>query len=183
MLGIVLLLLPTYAVSQIPQRLGFFPGTAPSLYKFLQQQPKDTLIATLASEGDFIPTFAQRSVLAAAEYSIPYHWGYYAKLRQRIMDNISAQYSQDLSAIKAFIVQYNLQFWLVAKNAFFVSYLTNNPWLMQYQPAASQAIANLNANKKPILPQLKPCTVFEDENNYLLQTDCILKATESIPAD
>ncbi|MGL4882758.1 MAG: hypothetical protein ACRC8K_17125, partial [Waterburya sp.] len=41
------LLYPTYAVQSYPYRLGYVTGEAVELYQFLQQQPKDVLIAIL----------------------------------------------------------------------------------------------------------------------------------------
>ncbi|MDR9403122.1 MAG: hypothetical protein RI580_06755, partial [Halothece sp. Uz-M2-17] len=82
-----------------PLLLDGFPTTAyregntPELYQFLQDEPVDSLVASLAAEANFLPTFAQRSILVGSEYAIPYHWGYYQQFRQRTLDLISAQYT------------------------------------------------------------------------------------------
>ena len=51
-----LLLYPTYAVQAYPHRLGYVEPETTELYQFLQQQPKDSLIATLGEKQTlFLP--------------------------------------------------------------------------------------------------------------------------------
>ncbi|MGV2828300.1 hypothetical protein [Myxosarcina sp. GI1(2024)] len=168
------LLYPTYAVRAYPYRLGYVTGKSPQLYQFLQQQPKDILIASLSQEADFIPSLAERSVLTAAEYSIPYHLDYYQPLRQRTQDLIAAQYSNNLEVIQTFIDKYNLDMWLLDRDAFTVNYLENNNWLMQFQPQAKRAIAFLQQNSQPVLiTKFEGCRMFENDNLILLSAKCI----------
>ena len=168
------LLYPTYAVQTYPYRLGYVTGEAAQLYQFLQQQPKDILIASLSKEADFIPSLAKRSVLTAAEYSIPYHLDYYQSIRQRTQDLIGAQYSNNLQEIKTFIDRYGVDLWLIDRDAFIVSYLQNNNWLMQFQLPLSGAIAFLQQNPEPVLlTKFRECSVFEDDKLVLLNAKCI----------
>ncbi|MBD0313860.1 MAG: hypothetical protein ICV86_13655, partial [Microcoleus sp. T3-bin5] len=51
--------------------VGYVEGKMPDLYKFFKQQPKDILIASIAAETDYLPTFSQRSVWVAKEYAVP----------------------------------------------------------------------------------------------------------------
>ncbi len=124
-----------------------FPKTAyqigedPALYKFFQQQPKDILIASISEEVNYLPTFSQRSILIGREYAIPYHFGYYTKFRQRVVDLTQAQYSQNLSDVKAFIQKYKVDFWLLDSGAFTPQYIQNNSLLRQYYGS------NLNQDK------------------------------------
>jgi hypothetical protein len=170
------LLYPTYAVQAYPQRLGYVTANNPELYQFLRQQPKDTVIATLSELGDFIPSFAQRTVLTAREYSIPYHWDYYKQIRQRTQDLIQAQYSLNPGDLKQLIQQYQVGFWLVDSTAFTVEYLQQNNWLNQFQPATQQAIANLK-NHQPlaIAQKIDQCSVFQTPEINLLTSKCLLE--------
>ncbi|WP_103123891.1 hypothetical protein [Nostoc cycadae] len=178
----------TLAVSLItflllyPNFSGRFPttdyrqSTASALYKFLQQQPKDTLVATLSDEADNIPTFAQRPILVGREYALPFHLGYYSQIRQRIIDLLHAQYSQDLTPAKQLIQKYGVDFWLIENTSFQVDYLIIKPWLKSFQPGFNEAISNLSQNKIPALATLtKNCSVLETENFILLKADCILE--------
>ena len=168
------LLYPTYAVQSYPYRLGYVTGKAPELYQFLQQQPKDILIATLSQEGDFIPSLAKRSVLVAEEYSIPYHWDYYQQIRQRSKDLIQAQYSSSQTDINRFIEKYQIDLWLVDKNAFNSQYLNSNSWLNQFQPETNQAITNLKQNNKLIIKNKSDrCSVFQTSETNLLNAKCL----------
>jgi hypothetical protein len=171
------LLYPTYAVQSYPYRLGYVTGESPELYQFLQQQPQDVLIATLSREGDFIPSLAQRSVLVAQEYSIPYHWDYYKQIRQRAKDLIQAQYSFNLTEISQLITKYQIDLWLVDKNAFTSQYLNSNSWLNQFQPETKNAINNLQQNKKLIIPNKSDrCTIFQTSKLNLLDAKCLMNS-------
>jgi hypothetical protein len=170
------LLYPTYAVQSYAFRLGYVTGNATQLYQFLQQQPKDTSIASLSQQTDFIPTFARRSVLVSQEYAIPYHVDYYKQIRQRIQDLITAQYSLDPEIIKDFILKYRVDLWLLDKKAFTVDYLQRNNWLMQFQPETDRAIKVLASQQQPaLLQQIDRCQVFQDSDLILIKTSCFLK--------
>ena len=172
---IIALLYPTYAVQSYPYRLGYVTGQAPKLYQFLQQQPKDVVIATLSSEADFIPSLARRSVLVGSEYSIPYHWDYYQQIRQRTKDLIRVQYSFDTADLTRFIRKYQVDLWLLESEAFTSEYLNNNPWLKQFQPEVRDAIASLQQAKQPaIINQINRCSVFQTTKLNLLDTKCLL---------
>lgn len=160
-----------------------FPGSnftvanAPALYQFFQQQPKDSLIATLSKHADEIPTFGRRSILTGREYALPFHLGYYRQLYQRSSDLIRAQYSSDLSQVQQFIANYGIDFWLLDDNALTRKYLANKSWLRSFQPAYSETLQQLQQGTTPILSQLtQPCAVFQTKEFVVLQADCILKA-------
>ena len=168
-----------------PLLLNGFPstaykqGTAPNLYTFLQQQPKDTLVASIAMEVNNLPTFAQRSILVGSEYAIPYHWGYYQQFRQRTLDLIRAQYSPKPQVVSDFIEKYQVNFWLLNKAAFQVDYLANNDWLQQYQTATQQAEKQLQEGTMPALATvIDNCRRFENEQLVLLSTACAVSEME-----
>ena len=177
---ISLLLYPTYAVQAYPYRLGYVEPETTAVYQFLQQQPKDSLIATLGREGDFIPSLAKRSTLVAAEYAIPYHYGYYQQIDRRIRDLITAQYSPDLDTVKQFINKYQLNFWLISKNAWTIDYLKNNPWLMQFQPEVAKAMENIKTNQQPAITQLiDRCQIFTDTDLAVMDSNCITSFSQA----
>ncbi|MGK7912216.1 MAG: hypothetical protein AB4050_12175 [Synechococcus sp.] len=148
-------------------------GRHPELYEFFQAQPEDIAIASLGEEGSYIATFAHRSVLLDREFAIPYHTGYYRHIRQRATDLIAAQYSPDSAPLLDAIATYNIDFWILAGNAFDIEALQNNRWLQQYQPATWNAEANLRA-APPILSTLvNTCTVLETRAHQVLDASCI----------
>ena len=175
-----LLLYPTYAVQAYDYRLGYQTGTATELYQFLQQQPKDILIASLSKEADFIPSLAKRSVLVAEEYSIPYHLDYYQQIRQRTKDLITAQYSLDKRTVINFLNKYGVDFWLIDKNAFTVNYFKNNNWLIQFETEANSAIANIESKQKIVLSGIDTeCNLLEQQSYMFVEADCILHQISS----
>jgi hypothetical protein len=161
-----------------PSSLKVFPktlyvrGEVPALYQFLQQQPKDSMVASLTGETDNLPTFAKRSILVGKEYALPFHTRYYAQFRQRAIDLINAQYSPDLNQVKDFIHKYGVNFWLLDRAAFKPEYIADN-WIKQYQPA-TVAMAKLKQGTTPaLISVMKRCAVLETESLVLVQTRCI----------
>ncbi|MGI0485383.1 hypothetical protein ACN4EK_08105 [Pantanalinema rosaneae CENA516] len=153
---------------------GYLTGTAPHLYQFFTQQPKDIVIASLSSEANNLPTFAQRSILVGSEYAVPYHVGYYQEFQQRASNLIRAQYSSDLNTVKQFIQQYRINFWVLEPEAFEPNYLSNNSWINQYQPAATEAVESLEQGHIPVLQQmLTGCPVLDLDHFAVIDTRCI----------
>ena len=148
------------------------------LYQFLAQQPKDILIASLSNEASNLPSFAQRSVLAAPKFDVPYELGYYNQFRSRVTDSINSQYSDNLEVVKTFINKYGIDFWLLDKGSLTSDYVRNNSWLKQFQPATEEALQKLEQGSVPVLTNLKEqCTVFENEKLLLLEAKCILQSS------
>ncbi|MCT7996853.1 hypothetical protein NG793_24550 [Laspinema sp. C5] len=173
LLAIVFLFYPQLALNNFPWT-SYERGKEPELYAFLQQQPSDILIASLSEEANNIPTFAQRSVLAAREYAIPYHWGYYEQFRTRLQRMIQAQYSPNFTDLVEFLQAEGVDWWLIEKGAFTPGYLSYNRWLNPYA-VTQEAIANLKAGIQPaITPLMTQCSGFETAEFAVLSADCIL---------
>jgi hypothetical protein len=175
MVGAILILYPS-SLKVFP-KTPYVTGGAPTLYKFLQQQPQDSLVASLSGEANNIPVFAQRSTLVGSEYALPIHTKYYAQFRQKAIDLINAQYTENINQVINFIRKYNVKFWLLERNSFKPEYIANDKWIKQYQPVANTAIAQLQQGSRPALSKLvKSCAVFETENFTLLKAECIQQA-------
>ncbi|MBO0350932.1 hypothetical protein J0895_18040 [Phormidium pseudopriestleyi FRX01] len=176
-LAIVFLFYPQLAMNNFPWT-SYERGEQPELYAFLQQQPSDILIASLSEKANNLPTFAHRSVLAAREYAIPYHWGYYQVFRTRLQRMIQAQYSPNLPDVVAFLQEYEVDWWLIEKGAFTPGYLSYNRWLNPYS-VTQEAIANLEAGIQPAIATLMiQCSGFETAEFAVLSADCILNVQD-----
>ncbi len=133
------------------------------------------MVASLVPEADNLPTFAQRSILVSSEYAIPYHTGYYFPLRQRAIDLIKAQYDSNLLPLRKFIRQYRISFFLLESGIFTPEYIQNNSWIWQHQPAAQNAVKNLNQGNVPALKAYEEkCSVLKTNRYNLIATKCIL---------
>lgn len=150
-------------------------GTMPKLYQFLQQQPKDTVIASLTEEANSLPTFAQRSILVGGEgYALPYHLDYYNEIYQRTVELIEAQYSLDEGLVQDFIRRYGVDLWLVERGAFTPEYVMGNRWIQAYESAAIGARLSLVGGGVPVLVErMERCRVFEGEGLVVLSADCL----------
>jgi hypothetical protein len=164
-------------LKQFP-KTEYIVGQVPPLYKFFAQQPKDIVIASLADEVTNLPTFAKRSILVGGRgFPVPYHKGYYAQIRQRTVDLIDAQYSPDLNQVQSFIQKYDVDFWLLEREAFTPSYISGSRWIRQYKPAADEAVARLAQGITPAITSVSDrCSVFQYGSFVVLQTKCILKS-------
>jgi hypothetical protein len=159
-------------------RAGYIVSGETALYEFFQQQPKDSLIATLADEASNIPTFAKRSLLVGREYALPFHLGYYNQIRQRTIDLINAQYSEDLAKTQQFIQKYGIDFWVLHRDTFKPEYLTAEPksWLKSFQPEFTEALTGLESGKVPALSKLtRKCRVLKTPQLIVLNADCLVK--------
>lgn len=152
---------------------GYVVGGVPELYEFLQQQPQDILIASLVDEVNNLPTFSQRSILVGSEYAVPYHQGYYNKFRQRTIELIQAQYSQDLTDVQKLIQKYGIDFWLLDRAAFTPEYVASDRWIQQYQPLATQVIAQMQQGVPALSKITESCSVFATKGLVVLPADCI----------
>jgi hypothetical protein len=149
-------------------------GTNPGLYKFLANQPKDILIASLADEANNLPIFAKRSVLVSRETALPFHKSYYTPVRERVVDLINAQYSSNLAELQAFIRKYGVSYLLVDRDAFRPEYVSKDKWIGQYQPAAKEAAAKLGEGSRPALARLMSvCAAYETEDMLLVSAQCV----------
>ena len=173
--GFIVLGYPLF-VAQFPIT-AYQTGRVPELYEFLRSQPTDSLIASLSEEANNLPSFAQRSVLVAEEYAIPYHTGYYTEFRQRLADVTRAQYSPDLEAVRSVIQQYSISHWLLDRSAFEPTYIENRLWVRQYPDILASALEPLNESRRaPALEsRVRPCTVFRQQGLILLDAQCIVQ--------
>ncbi|MCJ8283134.1 MAG: hypothetical protein MJK14_25860 [Rivularia sp. ALOHA_DT_140] len=183
-IAIALLLYYPVFIKNFP-KTSYQTGKYPALYQFFQQQPKDTLIASITSETNNLPTFTQRSILVGREYAIPYHLGYYNQFRQRVLDLTQAQYSENFDVLKAFIQKYGVDFFLLESRAFTPEYVKTNSLLKQYYRSnlnqdklvkiTKDIYQNLQQGSIPALSQtLTNCTAKKIQDFVILDTKCIV---------
>jgi hypothetical protein len=151
-------------VDEFP-KTRYITGSQPELYEFFLRQPKDSLIASLTSEADNLPSFAARPVLVSRELAIPFHKGYYDQISQRASDLIHAQYTPDLDDLKGFIRKYGVDFFLLDKETFTTEYVERNRWGKTFRAAQSDALTMLKQGANPALARLvDSCKVFDTED-------------------
>lgn len=175
-IGFVLIAYPSLVWKEAFPRTAYTRGSDPNLYQFLQNQPKDSLVASLSLEADNIPIFAKRSVLVSWEHALPYQVGYYRQLRPRIIDLIDAQYSPNLSTVQQFIQTYGIDYFIIDQQAFTPDYMTSNLWFKQWPDLAQKSLEQLQGKTPPVLLAAKNrCTVYQNQLYFLLDANCIGK--------
>jgi len=154
-------------------------GEVPALYEFFQQQPKDTLVASLSNEINNIPSFAQRSILVGREYAIPYQLGYYRQFRERVVDLIRAQYSPNLSVVQGFIQRYGVDFWVLDREALSAKYVVDERWVRQHEEIVAEVVTAMQQGNVPALSQgIRQCLVLEVEDLIVLEAACLTELSE-----
>jgi hypothetical protein len=177
-LGLILAILPFFPPIATFQRL-YRTGNTPEIYQFLLTQPKDSLVASISEEADYIPTFAQRSTLVSLEYSMPYHSAYYTPLRQKTINLIQAQYSTNWQTIRQFIQKYNIDFWLLDRQGFAEDYIQDQK-LIRDVDQENTVQTQLQQGQIPVLSQaIESCSIIQTEDHILLSATCIEKLAEN----
>ncbi|MDY7021455.1 MAG: hypothetical protein SWJ54_08835 [Cyanobacteriota bacterium] len=167
-----------------PSLINRFPitnnivGKNPLLYEFFAIQPKPMKVASLSNEVNNIPAFSKRSILVGSEYILPYHQKYYALMKQRAEDLISAQYSSDINQVKQFIQDYDIGFWMLDENALSLDFVQQDATLKKISTTATQTVEkNLKNGQKPILKTfIERCTVLQVEGYIILDSNCLLNS-------
>jgi hypothetical protein len=165
-----------------PLTNGSFPymqyvvGRETGLYDFLEKTPKDTVVASMATQVDLIPSMAKRSIFNGYEYAIPYHVGYYSQLRMRTHDLLRMEYALDPAEVRRFFTTYRVTYLLLDRSAYVPEYVERNLWITQTQPEATQAYTNLTSGNTPIVAKaMQQCQVFSSARYVLLDGVCIAR--------
>ena len=153
---------------------GYRVGTEPALYEFFQAQPADITIASLEPEADNLPAFTRRAILAGAEYSIPFHLGYYLPLRQRTIALLIAQYTNSPTELLDVLDTYQPDYWLLSRDSFSAERLRGDRWLQQFQPAFQTALSALEEDRRGVMQQIaNRCTVVSTDRHTVVDTHCL----------
>jgi hypothetical protein len=150
---------------------------ADELHRFLRAQPVDSVVATLSTLADDIPTFAARQVLVSPHYAFPIHSAYYDRLRERATDLIAAQYTDDPERLASVLRRWSIDYWLLDTGYERVPYL-KSPWLRLFQRASTAAAAFLERGGEPLTTTLSQCAVVSGGGYRLLEARCMLATIE-----
>ncbi|WP_157867355.1 hypothetical protein [Gloeothece citriformis] len=154
----------------------YVKGQYPELYQFLENQPKDSLTASLVPETNNLPSFTQRSILVGGSgYALPYHPQFFQEMERRTLDLIQAQYSSEPEKVSEFINRYGIDFWLLDKSAFTQDYIKQDEWLNAFAHQINPQEL-LSAQTRPFLEKnLNKCAILQADQLILLDANCLLK--------
>lgn len=185
--GVALVALLVYPLAKagmgrLAHDLRYRTGEAPGLYDVLSRAPPDARVATLSREGNYVPALARRSVLAAREYAIPYHLGYFREFERRVRATIEAQYTDDPAVLAAFVADFGVTHFLVDGGAFEAGYLepsNRNRWFTQYADETGAARRLLESGRTPLVASLAAeCRVWGDTRVALISAQCLAERLE-----
>jgi len=158
---------------------GYAKGIYPPVYEYLSAQPKDILVASISPEVNNLPSFTNRSIfVGGGGFVLPYHVGYFHEVEQRLIDNIVAQYSQNLDGLKQFIEKYGIDYLLTDRDFANPAYLRGDVFF-QFPILRDRLEEQLAQGKLPALATLAPtCLVVEVDNVkpvQLFDAACIMQ--------
>lgn len=138
----------------------------PFVSAYLRTLPKETLVAAIPLQADYVPLFTQRKVLASIEHSIPYQLGYYSEIRRRLSDLVAGYYASNPAEVLSFARRYGIDVILVDRAAFIPTpYATGwgTPPAFKTEPFTSAVLARLGANQHfALLEALPRCAQADD---------------------
>jgi hypothetical protein len=175
--GLALLFALWVAQHPASYEAGFVKDDHPAVSSYLRTQPKDTLVAGVPTETDFVPTFANRSVLVNKEYFVPFHLGFLHQMRQRMMDLIDAYYAESTSEVLWFTERYGVDILLVNRLAFDEQRYAGawtGPWQSTWEPVSSAIAPKFEGSKQFVLPDLAlRCGVLDEGAVTVVPITCL----------
>lgn len=176
-LAIAIITIPAIPSVFLPCQ-GWVEGRSPKLYQMLAQQPKDSLVASLAPDINNVPAFAKRSVLVGEEFALPYHVEFYDMMLRRMTDLVQAQYSPQLSRVQEFVATYGIDIWVVEESFATPDYLGAQAWLTNSSIADTviDTAEQLRQGDQPALvSRMSACTLATDNSLMVLDAHCLTK--------
>jgi hypothetical protein len=155
----------------------FIPYRYPEIAAYLRDQPKDVLIAAPLLDAAALPALSGRRVLAAREYALAYHLGYYEQVRQRIQDLIDAYYDERPPRLAELAERYGVDFFLVDRAAFEEGSFRREA--AAFEPFTSAIVAKLRRTRRYALQDLaRHCAVADDGRAALVPAACLDEAAD-----
>ncbi|MDJ0601678.1 MAG: hypothetical protein QNJ37_22885 [Crocosphaera sp.] len=174
LLGGYSLIYPLYVASQTTPRVNYHLS---ELELFFAKQSKNIIVASLEGiPSNNIPIFSKRSTLTAPEFVVPYHPKHYVPMKQKTIDFIEAHYTDDISKLKQFIEQYQVDFFVIRESTFTPKFFKKSTWFKRWKDLAQEISKEQQSGKIPSLLNLKAsCTDFQSEEWSVVSSKCILR--------
>ncbi|MCG8510224.1 MAG: hypothetical protein MI741_13430, partial [Rhodospirillales bacterium] len=155
-LGPVLALLAALALVPFPfvPRPEYVEITRPGLHAALAELPRDTVIVALGDEADNIPSVAARSVFVSREYLIPWSEAFGAEMRRRMNGLVEAVYTTDGDHLRMFGETEGIGAFVLAAEAFSLSYLNGLWWKIDFPEAHKMALERVRSGSDFVLGKI-----------------------------
>lgn len=147
----------------------------PALYAYLAGEPKDTLVAGLTRELDYVPLFGRRSVLVAGEHALPYSVGYFEAFEERAVAMVRARFSPEPEALRSLVDDYGVDLLLLdARDA--PEHPESRWWSWSFPEATGEARAWRAAGAPPFVERnAEACTRFASGPLRVVGARCLLE--------
>lgn len=138
----------------------------------LKATPLDTRIAGVSLDLDFVPALAGRSVLAATEHAIPYHFGYFVHLRAGLRESVEAATTSDPIRLARFLASRRIDIFMIDR-----SILAGGLVPPRYASLLADPNSITLRHPRSALARLAPrCTIYAGPAIALIDGRCLLKA-------
>jgi hypothetical protein len=145
----------------------------PAIIEFLRGEPKNVMIAGVPKDTNSVVVLAGRSVLVAREPALPFHLGYYGKLKERIQDLVEAYYAESPKQVADFAARYDVDLFLVNRAAFQPALLAD-AWHERWAPFNPAVSRKLEGSHSFVLLELASrCAIVDDGEVAIVPTTCL----------
>ena len=152
---------------------NFVRDRHPEVTAYLREQPETVVVVGVPVEADSVPSLAGRKVLAAREYALAYHLGYYGELRRRLEDTADAYYADSPGRLAELAARYGADLFLVNRAAFDRSTFAES-WAGEFEPFVSEISERLRRPQRFALLELADrCSVVDDGEVAVVPVGCV----------
>lgn len=141
---------------------------------FLAALPADARIAGLAGDLDGVPALAGRSTLATIEHAIPYHWGYFGQVKQRLEDTLAVLGGGEGAGFRRFAQGYGIDY-LVVDRALAERGEVPDAYAAVVPAAVRRAEAQLGGRPPPVLASGQACLRFAGPSVLVYDARCLAR--------
>ncbi|MCH8685625.1 hypothetical protein [Pedomonas mirosovicensis] len=167
--------LPLLALLVPPRALGLIGvAEAPAVVEAVRAAPKNTLVAGFAPDLDNIPALAQRRVLTAREYHLPYGREYVREMRERLGDTASAVFAGGPEGVRRLVSRYGITHLLIDRREVTPTGARQSWWWPILAQEKRLPDCGEEACRVWALTQRR-CVVAEEAGEVLLSAACLLR--------
>lgn len=139
---------------------------------YLQRLPGNARIAGVAQDLDAVPALTGKRTLATVEHAIPYHWGYFSQVKQRLEHSLAAVASDDPYVLPAFVRRYDATH-LVVDRALAERAQVPDGYAAVVPVAARRAERALGGRAAPVLGARAECLLYTGPVVLIYDARCL----------
>lgn len=135
--------------------------------------PPGAVVGGVSEQLDYIPALTGRATLATAEHAVPFHTGYFGRLRARLEEAVAAMASPDPAVLAGYIARHGVSV-VAVDRALLESGAFPNKWATVVPDAVRAAEAEWKRQPSALRQRAAACTLH-DGSLVLLDAACLTR--------